>query len=77
MTNEEYEEDKKYRSEHPKLFPWFVYWAFGWHNMGYYSDEEVNEFVKFYHLKKIGDKYERYGRQPITIIRRSENENSD
>jgi hypothetical protein len=38
--------------------------------MNYYSEEEVQEMVKFYRLKKIGDKYERYGRQPITIMPR-------
>lgn len=67
---EKYEKDRKYREEHEDLFPWFGYFQFGFHNMNYYSEEEVQEMVKFYHLKKIGDRYERYGRQPITIMPR-------
>lgn len=67
----EYEADQKYRQEHTELFPYFAYFQFGWHNMRYISEEELTEFIKFYHLKKIGDRWERYGRQPITIMKRS------
>ena len=39
-------------------------------NMTYCSEDELREYIKFYKLKQIGDKWERFGRQPITIMPR-------
>jgi len=71
----EYEAKEQYRKDHPEEYPWFAYFQFGFHNMTYLSDEEVQDAVKFYRLYEThsedGKKeYIRYGRQPITIIER-------
>lgn len=60
-------------------YPWMIYWAFGWHGMSYLTDEEAKDLIKSYRLTKIivegKEMFVRYGRQPITIMRREkENE---
>ena len=73
MTNAEYQADKKNRQDHPEKYPWFAYFQYGWHNMTYMTDEEVEEAVKFYRLKSdCKGGWFRYGRQPITIMKRGE-----
>lgn len=70
---EEYEAKGKERRDNPDKYPYFAYFQFGFHNMTYLSEEEVKEAVKFYHLKSdYKGGYFRYGRQPITIMKRSE-----
>lgn len=66
----EFEADRKRRKEDYVKYPWFVYKCYGFHDMTYYTDEEVQGAVKFYHLWKSGDGYERAGRQPIYIMPR-------
>lgn len=69
----EHEAKEYYRKNHPEEYPWFVYFQFGWHNMTYMTDAEVEEAVKFYRGmikskdEKGHDKWVRYGRQPIFI----------
>lgn len=71
MTKAEYEADKKERENNKEKYPWFAYFQFGWHNITYLTDAEMKEAVEFYHLKLIGDKWERLGTQPITIMKRN------
>ncbi len=66
----DYEKDQQFRKDNPDKFPYFAYFQFGFHNMTYCSEDELQEYIKFYKLKKIGDKWERFGRQPITIMPR-------
>lgn len=67
----EHDAKEKYKSDHPKEYPWFIYYQFGWHNMTYITDAEKDQAVKFYHLYGSDEKgYYRYGRQPIFITRR-------
>ena len=70
-----YDTDQKFRRDHPELYPWFEYKMFGFHQMSYLSDSEVEEAVKFYHLHKTSKGWERYGRQPIVILRREKTAN--
>ena len=71
----EYEAKEQYRKDHPEEYPWFVYFQFGWHNMTYMSDAEVEEAVKFYkgmfesHDDKGNKTWKRFGRQPIYMVR--------
>lgn len=72
---QKYEEEQKYRRDHPKEYPWFVYHQYGFHRQQYLSEEEAQEEIAFYKLKPYtqekGDTaYERFGRQPITLMRR-------
>ena len=72
----EYEAKEKYKREHPEEYPWWAYFQYGWHNITYLTDDEVKEAVKFYRLIKGKtedgrEEYYRFGRQPITIIRRA------
>ena len=69
----DYEAKKAYRRKHPEIYPWFVYYCYGWHEMTYLSDEEKDRTVKFYRLweDKTDDgktEYHRGGRQPIYIV---------
>ena len=69
----EYNAKEKERADNPKEYPFWAYFQFGFHRMTYMTEAEVEDAVKFYHLKpdyKGG--YFRYGRQPITIIPRKE-----
>jgi len=56
-------------------YPWMIYWSFGWHDIQYLTDEEAKDLIKSYRLTEItveGTRmFVRYGRQPITIIKRS------
>ena len=70
VFKKEYEEERQYRKDNPVMYPWFVYFQFGWHNMFFSSDEEVEEMVRFYKLWKTNNGWERSGRQPIYISRR-------
>ena len=58
------------RHDNPDKYPWFAYFRYGWHTMTYLTDEEVKQAIRFYHLYKNGCKWERGGRQPITIMPR-------
>lgn len=72
----DYEAKEQYKKDHPEEYPWFVYFQFGWHNMTYMTDAEVEDAIKFYRLHEDGKGgYQRFGRQPIFITRRSEDEN--
>ena len=69
---DKYQAEKEYRATHPKEYPWWIYYQFGWHNMDYMTDEQKDEAVKFYRLfEHKGENghpaYERIGRQPIFI----------
>ena len=67
----EYEAKEKERKDNPDKYPYFVYFQFGFHQMTYYTEDEVKEAVEFYKLKQDGKgEYFRYGRQPIFITRR-------
>ena len=70
----EHDAEEKYRKDHPELFPWFVYFQFGWHNMTNVNDEELADILEFYKGLYSDGKggYCRYGRQPIFITRRKE-----
>ena len=68
---EEYEAEEKERHDNPDKYPYFVQFQFGFHRMTYFSEEEVKEAVKFYHLKSdYKGGYFRHGWQPITILPR-------
>ena len=70
----EYEAKQMERRENPDKYPYFAYFAFGFHRMTYMTEEEVKEAVKFYHLKSdYKGGYFRRGRQPIDILPRKEN----
>lgn len=72
------EKYKKYITDRKDAskYPWMIYWSFGWHDMQYLTDEEAQDLIKSYRLTKITcegkEMYVRYGRQPITIMRRGE-----
>jgi hypothetical protein len=73
----EYEAKERYKKEHPEEYPWWAYFQYGWHNITHLTDEEMREVVEFYHLieghtEDGRRKFFRFGRQPITIIRREE-----
>ncbi len=71
QLKEKHDDDQEYRERHPKEYPWFAYYQYGFHRMTYLTDEEVAEEVKFYKLKSDGKGgYFRFGRQPITIMPR-------
>ena len=70
MTKMEYLAEKEYMKTHPGEYPYIIYYAFGFHNMTYCTEAELKDLVKAYHLIKIGDQWQRFGRQPITIMRR-------
>lgn len=70
QLKEKHDKDQEYREGHPKEFPWFAYYKFGFHRITFLSDAEVEKEVKFYKLFKSGDSWVRYGRQPIMIIPR-------
>ena len=67
---------KKYITDRKDVtqYPWMIYWSFGWHDMQYLTDEEAKDLIKSYRLTKIvvegKEMFVRYGRQPITIMRR-------
>ena len=68
---EEYEAEGKERHDNPDKYPYVAYFSFGFHRMTYFSEEEVKEAVKLYHLKSdYKGGYFRYGWQPITILPR-------
>lgn len=77
----EYEAKEKERKDNPDKYPYFAYYQFGFHRMTYITEEELKEAIEFYHLKSdCNGGYFRYGRQPITILPRSdkvESEESD
>ena len=70
----EYEAEDERRKNNPKDYPWFMYQQFGWHMMKYISDAEKDDAIGFYKGMfeskdtKGHPKYERFGRQPITIM---------
>lgn len=69
----EYEAEQEERKNNPDKYPYFAYFQFGFHRMTYMTESEVEDAVKFYHLKSdYKGGYFRYGRQPITIIPRKE-----
>lgn len=71
----EYEAKEQYKKDHPEEYPWFAYFQYGWHNMTYMTDAEVDDAVKFYRLHSDGNGgYERFGRQPIVIMPRGRND---
>jgi len=72
-----YEADQKFRRDHPELFPWFEYKMYGFHQMTYLSNGEVEEDVRFFHMHKTSKGWERYGRQPIVILKRVACKNHD
>lgn len=77
MTHEEYkkwyETQQQYKKDHPDEYPYFCYFQFGFHGMTWITEEELKEFIYFYHLKPDGKGgYFRRGIQPITILPRRE-----
>lgn len=72
MKKTEYLAEKEYMKTHPEEYPYFVYYAFGFHNITYCTEDELKELVKVYRLTKIGEQWMRFGRQPITIMPRKE-----
>ncbi len=71
----EHEAKQKERRDNPDKYPYFAYYQYGFHNMTYLSEDEVKDAVNFYHLKSDGKGgYFRYGRQPIMILPRKEQE---
>ena len=67
----EYEAEQKERENNPDKYPFFAYFQFGFHRMSYMTKEEVEDAVKFYHLKSNCEGgYFRPGRQPIDILPR-------
>lgn len=72
MKKTEYLAEKEYMRTHPEEYPYIIYYAFGFHNMTYCTEKELKDLVKAYRLVKIGDNWQRFGRQPITIMKRSE-----
>ena len=68
-----YDAEEQKRKDNSEKYPYFAYYQYGFHRMTYLTQAEVDDEVKFYHLKpdyKGG--YFRFGRQPITILPRKE-----